>query len=116
LRAKSAVSIQASKASPIAMSNDIDGMERIAREMTYRFGKVAHTARERAEISDGVRRHALGRDVARHCRRDRASMPQASMMDDSNTGFASARELLIGLGLASPLLLVLAFIVEMIAG
>jgi hypothetical protein len=38
------------------------------------------------------------------------------MMDDSSTGFLSARELLIGLGLASPLLLILAFIVEMIAG
>jgi hypothetical protein len=37
-------------------------------------------------------------------------------MDDSNTGSSSTRELLIWLGLASPLLLVLAFIVEIIAG
>jgi hypothetical protein len=37
------------------------------------------------------------------------------MMDDSNTGFPSTRELLIGLALASPLLLVLALIVEIIA-
>jgi hypothetical protein len=37
-------------------------------------------------------------------------------MDDSNTGSLSARGLLIGLGLASPLLLVLAFIAEIIAG
>ena len=98
------------------MRNDIGGMEHSARGITYRFGKAPHTACERAGISDDVRRHALGRDVARHCRRGRASIPEASMMDDSNTGFASARELLIGLGLASPLLLVLAFIVEMIAG
>ena len=98
------------------MSNDTDGTERIVREMTYRFGKAAHTARERAAISAGVRRHALGRDVARHCRRDRAFMPEASIMDNSSTGFLSARELLIGLGLVSPLLLVLAFIVEIITG
>ena len=37
-------------------------------------------------------------------------------MDNSNTGSPSASELLIGLGLASPLLLILAFIVEIIAG
>jgi hypothetical protein len=35
--------------------------------------------------------------------------------DDSNTGSPSARELLIGLSLASPLLLILAFIAEIIA-
>lgn len=98
------------------MSNDIDGVERIARKTIYRFGgAAAHTARERTKISDGVRRHALGRDVARHRRRDRASTLEALMMDDSNTGSLSARELLIGLGLASPLLLVLALILEVIA-
>ena len=43
-------------------------------------------------------------------------MSEASMMDNSSTGFLSTRELLIGLGLASPLLLVLAFIVEIITG
>ena len=90
------------------MSNDTDGTERIV--------KAAHTARESAAILAGVRRHALGRDVARHCRRDRVFTPEASMRDESGTGFLSARELLIGLGLASPLLLVLAFIVEIIAG
>ena len=37
-------------------------------------------------------------------------------IDDSNTRSPSIRELLIGLGLASPLLLVLAFLVEIIAG
>ena len=37
-------------------------------------------------------------------------------IDDSNTESSSTRELLIGLGLASPLLLILAFIVEIIAG
>ena len=57
-RAKSVVSIQASKASPIAMRNDIDGT------------------------------------------------------DDSNTGSPSARELLIGIGIASPLLLILALILR----
>lgn len=95
------------------MSNDIR-MQRIARKMTYRFGEAAHAARERAEISDSVRRYVLSRDVARHYRRDQASMPEASMMDDSNTGFLSARELLIGLSVVSPLLLVLAFIVQII--
>jgi hypothetical protein len=99
------------------MSNDIDGAEHIARKTIHRFGEAAaHSACERAKISEGVRRHALGRDVARHCRRDRASMSEASMMDNSSTGFLSTRELLIGLGLASPLLLVLAFIVEIITG
>ena len=99
------------------MSNDLDGVERIARKTIHRFGEAAaHSARERAEISESVKRHALGRDVARYCRRDRASTPEALMMDNSGTEFPSARELLIGLGLASPLLLVLAFIVEMIAG
>ena len=99
------------------MTNDINGVERVAQKTIYRFGDAAaHTARERAEISDSVRRHALGRDVARHRRRDRASPPEASMTDNSNTEFSSARELLIGLGLASPLLLVLVFMVGMIAG
>jgi hypothetical protein len=37
-------------------------------------------------------------------------------MNDHDTGFLSARELLIGLGLASPLLLILALIVGMLAG
>jgi hypothetical protein len=98
------------------MTNDTNGVERVAQKTIYRFGEAAHTARERAEISDSVRRHALGRDVARHRRRDRASPPEASMTDNSNTEFSSARELLIGLGLASPLLLVLAFMVGVIAG
>jgi hypothetical protein len=99
------------------MSNDIDRVERIARRTIYRFGEgAAHTVRQRAQLSADVRRHALGREVARHRRRDRASTPEAPMMDESSTGFLSTRELLIGLGLASPLLLVLAFIVEMIAG
>jgi hypothetical protein len=34
----------------------------------------------------------------------------------NDTGFPSIREMLIGLGLASPLLLVLALIMELIAG
>jgi hypothetical protein len=115
--AESVVSIQTRKASAIVISNDIDEVEHIARRTIYRFGEgAAHTARERAQISADVRRHALGLEVARHCRRDRVFTPEASMMDESSTGFLSARELLIGLGLASPLLLVLAFIVEMIAG
>jgi len=97
------------------MSNDIDGMERVGRKTIYRFGKAAaHTARERAAISDGVRRHALGRDVVRYRRGDQASKLDASMMNESDTEFLSTRELLIGLGLASPLLLVLALIVKMI--
>jgi hypothetical protein len=37
-------------------------------------------------------------------------------IDNSNTGSPSTGELLIGRGLASPLLLVLAVIVEIIAG
>jgi hypothetical protein len=37
-------------------------------------------------------------------------------IEDSNTGSPSTRELLIGLGLASPLLLVLTFLVEVIVG
>jgi hypothetical protein len=98
------------------MTNDTNGVERVALKTIYRFGEAAHTARERAEISDSVRRHALGRDMARHRRRDRAFKLEASMRNESDTEFLSARELLIGLGLASPLLLVLAFIVEMIAG
>jgi hypothetical protein len=37
-------------------------------------------------------------------------------MNDNNSGFPSIHELLIGLAVAAPLLLVLAYIVEMIAG